>query len=286
VINVNVPPASQPGEMSIAACLAWLDDLPVPRAELEAPARSDPRMLANALVLSAKRGNVECVRRLLRTGAPPNGPGEASGGRVRGPTPLVEAIRASSVPAVKELLDYGADPNLRAEELVHDAVPPLVVAAWNSTEAAKLLLQYGAAVDAADGDGDTALHMAAARGDLSLVRILVERGARLDVRNRHSHDTPAERAAAMGHASVSAWLSGAEPDPGLEETVVAKSRNAGQGRWVIASAQRDPVGASRSLRSIVDRELNSEAPVDGPPLHMTIDVAGSERIPPPGESRS
>jgi len=286
-VNVTVPPAAQLGESSIAACLALLDGLPVRRGEIEAEAKTEPLMLANALVLSAKRGNVECVRRLLKTGAPPNGVGEIVDGRTREPTPLVEAIGAASVPAVKELLDYGADPNLRSSALEDEGYPPLVVAASKSTEAAKLLLQYGALVDAADATGLTALHAAAFRGDLSLVKLLVERGARRDVRDKHSNDTPVQRAVAAGHASVAAWLSAAEPAASAPtESSAGKPSVMPKSRWEIASAQRDPVGASRSMRSIVDRELNSEAAADGPPLRMTIDVAGSERIPPPGESRS
>jgi hypothetical protein len=54
----------------------------------------------------------------------------------------------------------------------------------NVLEAAKLLLDLGADVNAANEAGQTSLHAAAAIGANGVVRFLVERGARLDAKTR------------------------------------------------------------------------------------------------------
>ena len=56
-------------------------------------------------------------------------------------------------------------------------------------ETIKLCLDHGADVNAANGNGETLLHQAVPRGDV-LVRLLAERGARLDVaRQAGTHAT-------------------------------------------------------------------------------------------------
>ncbi|MBM3776749.1 MAG: hypothetical protein FJW23_00730 [Acidimicrobiia bacterium] len=50
-------------------------------------------------------------------------------------------------------------------------------------EAVTVALDAGAAVDAVDKDGNTALHLAASRGQDQVVRLLVERGAAIDAKN-------------------------------------------------------------------------------------------------------
>ena len=60
-------------------------------------------------------------------------------------------------------------------------------------KAVKLAVELGADVNAADANGDTALHLAAFHGFESVVRFLVSRGAGLDAEN-HRGETPLERA--------------------------------------------------------------------------------------------
>jgi ankyrin repeat protein len=71
---------------------------------------------------------------------------------------------------VKFLLQAGADPNKRTEE-----ISALIQAALRgNTETVRILLQAGADVSA---DGVSALIVAAAKGHLSTVRVLLEHGA-------------------------------------------------------------------------------------------------------------
>jgi ankyrin repeat protein len=55
----------------------------------------------------------------------------------------------------------------------------------------------------------TPLHQAALAGHIDVVRLLVERGARLDLRDIHHQGTPLEWAEHAGHAEVAAYLRGA-----------------------------------------------------------------------------
>jgi ankyrin repeat protein len=75
-------------------------------------------------------------------------------------------------------------------------------------EAVKVAAELGVDLNAANADGDTALHRAAVRGFDSVVRLLVERRARLDARNKKGQ-TPL--AAAIAASSGSGRGRGASP---------------------------------------------------------------------------
>jgi ankyrin repeat protein len=112
-----------------------------------------------------------------------------------GATPFLLAAKAVDLPLMRALLDQGADPKLGNV----DGTTPLMVAAgvgiWAPGEspgteeeaiaAVKLLLEIGGGnATAVDKNGYTALHGAIHRGgSIPIVRLLVEKGARLDARN-------------------------------------------------------------------------------------------------------
>ena len=110
-------------------------------------------------------------------------------------TPLLMAARVSDAPLMRLLLELGADPRLPAA----DGMTPLMAAAGNgirspmedgidvdAPEALQVMLDaLDAGVDdinAVDARGWTPLHGAAYRGSLPVIRMLVDRGARLDAR--------------------------------------------------------------------------------------------------------
>ncbi|MGQ0766484.1 MAG: ankyrin repeat domain-containing protein [Gemmatimonadota bacterium] len=70
------------------------------------------------------------------------------------------------------------------------------------TARVRLLLRQGADVNAAQGDGMTALHWAAARGDAPQVRMLVFAGARLEALTRNGSYTALHLAARAGRATA------------------------------------------------------------------------------------
>lgn len=69
-------------------------------------------------------------------------------------------------------------------------------------EVAELLLDQGADISSTNGQGDTALHLAAAGGFARVTAILLARGAAVDPVSVIDGDTPLHRAAAGGHAEV------------------------------------------------------------------------------------
>lgn len=61
------------------------------------------------------------------------------------------------------------------------------VAIWGDIEAAAVLLDHGADIDALGEDGDTALHRAVVGGHEEMIRFLVARGADTSIRNRYGN---------------------------------------------------------------------------------------------------
>ena len=116
-----------------------------------------------------------------------------------GATPFLRAAQSGDVTLMKLLLAKGADPKLPTK----NNTTALMVAAgigwvegvtyeWSeaqSLEAVKMCLDLGIDVNAADGDGRTALHGAAHKGRNTVVQFLVDHGAKLDARDKGSRDT-------------------------------------------------------------------------------------------------
>jgi uncharacterized protein len=162
---------------------------------------------------SGRLSATDLVTLLLQQGANPNGTlrapllmrqhnmGDPSLGN--GATPLMRAAKALDLGLMRTLLEHGADPSLA----MANGTTTLMVALTGrgpSTltpdtpmfRAVQLLLDHGAEVNAAAANGETLLHRGVARGD-ALVRLLVERGARLDAKDEAGR-TPLD--AALGAA--------------------------------------------------------------------------------------
>ncbi len=74
------------------------------------------------------------------------------------------------------------------------------------TDAVRTLLKNGEDVNAAQGDGMTALHWAARHGDAELAQMLLYAGANVKATTRLGGYTPLLMAADQGHATVIAAL--------------------------------------------------------------------------------
>ena len=98
----------------------------------------------------------------------------------------------------------------------------------------RALLQQGADVNAAQGDGMTALHWAADRGDLEMARMLVYAGAGLEAVTRMAEYTPLHLASRAGHGAVVRALLEAGSDP------AAPTASGGATPLHLAAAAGDP----------------------------------------------
>ena len=103
----------------------------------------------------------------------------------------------------------------------------------------RVLLTQGADVNEAQGDGMTALHWAASRGNLVATRMLVSAGARLDAVTRNANYTPLHLAAQNGRAEAVKALLAA----GANVNAVTSSGGASALHFAASSGDAATVGA-------------------------------------------
>jgi uncharacterized protein len=158
----------------------------------------------NAITAQEKVGYLDLMKALLEHGANPN----ARLGRklwfrptshdqiwigTAGSTAFWRAALATDVAAMKLLVEHGADPKIATIE----ETTPLMVAAgvgWAANftqnapgswmDAVRYCLELGLDVNAKDLFGYTAMHGAAYRGDNDVVKLLADRGAKMDGKSR------------------------------------------------------------------------------------------------------
>ncbi|MEZ5417490.1 MAG: ankyrin repeat domain-containing protein [Vicinamibacterales bacterium] len=95
------------------------------------------------------------------------------------------------------------------------AAPVADAAMAGDSATVKTLLQQGSDVNAAQGDGMTALHWAAMKGDAELAQMLIYAGANVKATTRLGGNTPLIVATRNGHAAVVEALLKAGADPKL-----------------------------------------------------------------------
>jgi ankyrin repeat protein len=162
-----------------------------------------------ATAAGLRTGRLELVKALLAHGADPNARMKTGPFRLgttkspdrpelEGTTPLILAAMAGDAAVMRALVERGADPQLKTrqngtvlmaaagmghvqgEDLIKDS---------NALEAAKLAVQSGVDVKAADSAGNTALHYAAYMRHDAVVQFLVDQGASLEAKNKFG-ETP------------------------------------------------------------------------------------------------
>jgi len=138
-----------------------------------------------------------------------------------GTTALLRAAKAADLPAMRLLLAKGADAKLATRA----GINPLMAAAGlgskeedatgrfkteaDAVEAIQLCLDAGVDINAANGQGQTALHAAALKGYDKVVQFLADRGANLTVKDKQGK-TPLD--AALGLAGGSGGFDGSRRD--------------------------------------------------------------------------
>ncbi len=120
-------------------------------------------------------------------------------------------------------------------------------------EAVRTLLRGGADVNAAQGDGMTALHWAARNGDAELAKMLVYAGAKVDPVTRLGSYTPLHLASRAGNVSVIVALleAGAEP--------TATTTSGGATALHFAAAQGNPEAIKALLGRGIDPDIRDGA---------------------------
>jgi len=178
--------------------------------------------------------------------------GDASMGE--GTTPLMRAARTGDVEVMRILLANGANPAARRKDLataIHLAAMgrggglptgPRTIPGASNVEAVKMLAEAGLDVNAFNGNGQTALHVAAQRGSDEMVTTLLGLGAELTLRDKQKR-TPLDLAMGVG-------LRGRNPEDEVpvRESTVALLRDAMAKRGIPVGAAVDrpaaPAGSS------------------------------------------
>jgi ankyrin repeat protein len=200
----------------------------------DTPGRPTPRP-------SGTLNALDVVKALLARGAHPNATLNApilvrvhdrgDGTLGAGATPLMRAAKKGDVEMMRLLLAHGADPKSRTkagtEALMFaaglggvgrfTAYEDRQATETDFVDAAKLCLEGGADINAASGTGQTALHLAVTVRSEAFIRFLIERGARVDVKDQQGR-TPIDVASGAG-----ARGRGAEAAP-VRESIVALLR--------------------------------------------------------------
>jgi ankyrin repeat protein len=126
-----------------------------------------------------------------------------------GATPLVRAAQSGDTELLKLLVQLGADPKI-VTELGDSALTVAAGIGWvegvtyerspqDNLEAIRYLLDLGLDPNHANREGRTPLMGAALKGRNDVIQLLVDRGAKLEIRDRGSRDTDKVGSSAAGH---------------------------------------------------------------------------------------
>lgn len=130
--------------------------------------------------------------------------------KATGETPLLASIRARSAPTARALLLHGADPDLVGKpgpDHSAERTPLMLAAATGQLAIVRMLLGDFGADDAAVGPrGDTALRLAAEAGHRDVVRYLPTRRGGAWRRLRHSREVVALRRAAVNAREMARFI--------------------------------------------------------------------------------
>ncbi|XP_061730024.1 serine/threonine-protein phosphatase 6 regulatory ankyrin repeat subunit B isoform X2 [Cydia pomonella] len=149
------------------------------------------------LVASRQTGTATSILRALLTAAGKDIRLRADG---RGKIPLLLAVEAGNQSMVRELLSAQTAEQLKASTPAGDTALHLA-ARRRDVDMARILVDYGAAIDATNEAGMTALHISAAEGDEPLVKYFY--GVRANAAIADNEDrTPMHLAAENGHAAI------------------------------------------------------------------------------------
>ncbi|XP_034949607.1 putative ankyrin repeat protein RF_0381 [Chelonus insularis] len=170
------------------------------------PAEINPDLIYKAII----NGHYEAVQDLLKLGVSPDFKISSHSQKEKNEQILHNAVRSGEIKIVRLLLENGANVNLRNE----NGITPIINAAWkNNLGMIKLLLKYGADVTNADSSGRTVLHFTIMgcidhiytsltfcmdRTKAKIVKLLISKGADVNVQKYDTNSSPLHFAAWLG----------------------------------------------------------------------------------------
>jgi ankyrin repeat protein len=133
--------------------------------------------------------------------------------------------------------------------------------------AVKALLKQAADVNAAQGDGTTALHWASIRNDVEMGRLLIHAGANVDAATRIGNLTPLYLAATAGSASMLSEL--------LKAGASANAVNSINGTTALMKASA--AGSAEAVKLLLERGANVNAKETGLDQTALMFAAAADR---------
>lgn len=156
----------------------------------------DTSPLATQLESAIEAGDTAALSKLLREGLDPNCD-------IDGWPALVFAAKLDKTEIARRLIDGGADVNAR--NIFSDTA--LIVASYRqNVNLVRLLLSSGSAPDAKGQWGRSALWYAADKGNTAITTELLAHGAKLEARDYQDRETPLLRAVIREHPNVARLL--------------------------------------------------------------------------------
>ncbi|WP_390556036.1 ankyrin repeat domain-containing protein [Singulisphaera acidiphila] len=199
-------------------------------------------------------------------------------------TPLQTAIEFLQVGLVELMLQQGADPNVEVDDGYTCLLSAIESDSPNSIPIAAKLIDGGADIHRTGINGWTPLHMAAARGHVEKVRLLLEAGSHVNQRTEiDGSETPLMEAAAMGHPEVVQMLLEYGANPRMRDSVhnftpLEKAQDAARG----ADPQIFEYLKSEDLRidpdkMVADLDLTADQKEMAKSAYMNLDMAEQYR---------
>lgn len=146
-----------------------------------------------ALVVAARRGNLEIVKILLNAGADINAKTKY------GDTSLTAATHFCHPYIAEYLIEQGADVNAKNDGF--GSTPLMLASECNDLEIVKTLIKKGAKIDEKNKSGGTSLMAASAKGHGEIVQSLIRLGADVNLTESRGNDA-LQYAVYRGHLSV------------------------------------------------------------------------------------
>ena len=179
------------------------------------------RDIKQPICYATKYGNLPAIRALLQSGVDVNEPldmGDIWGPGFQDVTALWFASLRGHAAVVKELIEAGADVNVRASApiakrsasaksntsgvILSDSTPLFAAAHYGHTPVVIELIKAGADVNVPRSDGFTPLHVAASKGHEACVVLLIQAGADVNPEAQKPSWTPLSVAIRSKHEKV------------------------------------------------------------------------------------